>query len=188
MTETPQATETPKPTLGDWKRVAHRRGPNLFRWLLFCLIAAGVMVYLSPISASTSLFVSVLTIFASPLLFLLGWMAGMSTFAISCDAYRRLHRTYPLLYLVPVILASAVGLSLFGGKYWWFFSFALVVLGHRKGTQRAWWSAVTGLAFALRYETSSRPSYAQMSDEVALGHAIDSVNEEIGKRPRIKDA
>jgi len=182
MTETPQATEQPKPTLSHWEEIAHRNGPNLFRWLFLSLCGAGIMLYLSPVSASTSLFGSALVLVASPLLFFLGWMAGMSTFAISCEAYRRSHCTSSLFYLLPVILASAVGLGWLGGRYWWIFSFGIAFLGHRKGTQRAWWSAVTGLAFALRYETFSRPT--AMSDEQALSHAIDSVNEEIGKRPR----
>jgi hypothetical protein len=183
MTEAPQPTEKTAPTMAHWQEIAHRRGPSLFHWLLFSLITAGILLYLSPITVSSSLLVSALAILVSPILFLLGWDAGMSTFAISCDAYRRLHRTWPLLYLLPIILVLALGLGWLGGRYWWIFSFVLAFLGHRKGTQRAWWSAVTGLAFALRHETFLRVSGA-MSDEEALSHAIDSVNEEIGKRPR----
>lgn len=183
MTEKTQAPETTPPRLSDWQRLAHRRGPNLLRWMLASGIATGVMLYSSPMVSSTSVLISVSAILVSPLIFLLGWMAGMSTFSASCELYRRLHRTWSLIFLLPVLLAANVGLGLLGGRYWWLFSFALAILGHRKGTRRAWWSAVACLADTFRSEPAGMglPSVAK-NDEDALALAIEAVNEEIGRK------
>ena len=114
------------------------------------LMPGGVMLYASPIVSSTSVLISVVAVLLSPLTFLLGWMAGMSTFAHSYEPFRRRHRPWSFAFLLPVILAMTVGLGLLGGKYWWLLSFGLAFLGHRKGTQRTWWSAVAYLAFLFR--------------------------------------
>jgi hypothetical protein len=73
--------------------------------------------------------------------------------------------------------------GLLGGKYWWLLSFGLAFLGHRKGTQRAWWSAVAYLAFLFReaaFGFSDSPPLVQ-NDEDALAKAIEVVNEDIEK-------
>jgi hypothetical protein len=99
------------------------------------LMPGGVMLYASPIVSSTSVLISVVAVLLSPLTFLLGWMAGMSTFAHSYEPFRRRHRPWSFAFLLPVILAMTVGLGLLGGRYWWLLSFGLAFLGHRKGTQ-----------------------------------------------------
>jgi hypothetical protein len=176
-------TEKPEARLSDWDRLAHRRGPNLLRWMLISLMAGGVMLYASPIVSSTSVLISVAAVLLSPLTFLLGWMAGMSTFARSYEPFRRRHRPWSFAFLLPVILAMTIGLGLLGGKYWWLLSFGLAFLGHRKGTQRAWWSAVAYLAFLFRepaFGFSDSPPLVQ-NDEDALAKAIEVVNEDIEK-------
>ena len=50
-------TEKPEARLRHWDRLAHRRGPNLLRWMLVSLIARGVMLYGSPIVSSTSVLI-----------------------------------------------------------------------------------------------------------------------------------
>ncbi len=186
MTEKPQANETTLPRLSDWERLADRRGPNLLHWLCVPPIAAGVMLYASPIVRS-SVLTSAVAVLLSPLIFLLGWMAGASTFSISCQHFRRTHRTWSFAFLLPAIVATAVALGLFGGGYWWLLSFGLALLGHRKGTQRAWWGAVACLAFAFRDPGMGLPPVAR-SDEDALAKAIEAVNEEIGRRSSRRDA
>ena len=180
MTEKPQTTETLVPRLSDWERVADRRGPNLLHWLCVSTITAGVMLYASPIVRS-SVFTSAAAVLLSPLIFLLGWMAGASTFSISCQHFRRTHRTWSLAFLLPAIVATTVALGLLGAGYWWLLSLGLAFLGHRKGTQRAWWGAVACLAFAFRDPGMGLPPVAR-SDEDALAKAIEAVNEEIGRR------
>src|SRR5947207_720717 len=49
MTEKPEARETIPQRLRDWERLAHRRGPNLLRWMLVSVMAASFMLYVSPI-------------------------------------------------------------------------------------------------------------------------------------------
>ena len=186
MTEKPQAPDTTSPRLSDWERLAHHRGPNLMHWMLVSVVGAGVMLYATPVVGSTSVLIPVAAVLLSPLIFLLGWTAGMSTFSISCQHYRRTHHTWSLIYLLPVLLAATVGLGFLSGRYWWIFSFALALLGHRKGTQRAWWGAVACLAFVFRDPGVGFPPVAH-SDEDALTRAIEAVNEEVGRRPSRRD-
>jgi hypothetical protein len=186
MTEKPPTPETTPPSLSDWDRLAHRNGPNFIHWMLISAIAAGLMLYLSPVLSTARVLISIIGVLLSPAIFLLGWMTGMSMFATSCEHYRRSHRTWPLVYLLPVLLAVIVGLGLLGGRYWWLFSLALAILGHRKGTQRAWWAAVACLAFIFRDPGMGLPPVAH-NDEDALAQAIDVVNKEIGRGSSKRD-
>lgn len=181
MSEKPAASAVPRPRLSDWDRLAHHRGPNLLRWLLASLTAAGIMLYASPPSHA-SVLPSVLAVLLSPVILFLGWMAGTSTFSVCCEHYRRLHRTWPYSFVVPVIVAAIVGLGLLGGGCWWLLASALAYLGHRKGTQRAWWAAVAALAFAFRSEPGFGLRPVADNDEQALAKAVEAVTEEIGRK------
>jgi len=180
MNEMPLAEETEKPSLSAWEGVADHRGPNLWKWMFASVIGASVMLYLSPISSSVQWLMSGIAVALSPLIFLLGWMIGMTIFSFSCEHYRRSHRTWSLRYLLPGLLLGIVGLGFLGSKYWWLFSVALGVVGHRKGTQRAWWGAVVCLAFVFRDPGIGRPF--ALDDEQALAMAKEAVNKEIGRR------
>ena len=186
MSQTPSAPETVTPRLSDWEDVAHRHGPNVWRWLFAVGIFAGVMLFVSPFACSSitssdlPLISRVVAFLLSPLMFLLGWLVGMSTFSNSCEHYRRSHRTWSLRYLLPCLLAAIVGLGLLGGRYWWLFAVALALLGHRKGTQRAWWAAVVLLAFVFRDPGIGLP--LAQDDEQALALAKEAVNKEIGRK------
>ena len=167
MSQTPSAPETVTPRLSDWEDVAHRHGPNVWRWLFAVGIFAGVMLFVSPFACSSitssdlPLISRVVAFLLSPLMFLLGWLVGMSTFSNSCEHYRRSHRTWSL-------------------RYWWLFAVALALLGHRKGTQRAWWAAVVLLAFVFRDPGIGLP--LAQDDEQALALAKEAVNKEIGRK------
>jgi len=187
MTEEPHAPEAIPPNLSDWERLADRRGPNLLHWLLVSVIGSGVMLFVSPMVRSVSVLTSFVAILGSPLIFLLGWLAGMSTFSASCESYRRMHRTCSLIYLLPVLLGATFGLGLLGGRYWWLFAFALAFLGHRKGTQRAWWSAVACFAFVFRTEPRMGFPPGALGDEKAVTLAIETVNKAIGRRSSTRD-
>jgi len=186
MTETPQTTETTRPRLSDWKRLSHQRGPNLSYWLLASLVAAGFLLYASP-PLRSSVLISTFAVLLSPLIFLIGWKLGMSTFSLSCQHYRRLHRTWSLSFLLPAIVTATTGLGLLGGRYWWLFSFGVAFFGHRKGTQRAWWGAVAILAFDFRSDPGLGLRPVAQNDEDALAKAIDAVSEEIGRRSSRRD-
>ncbi len=179
MSEKAQAPDTPAPRLSDWERVAQHRGPNLLHWILPSLVLSGFFLYASPM-VHFSVVISIAAVLLSALIFLLGWMTGMSTFALSCQHYRRTHRTWSFGFLLPAIVAATVALGFLGGRYWWLLSFGLAFLGQRKGTQRAWWGAVACLAFVFRDPGRGLPPIAQ-NDEDALVKAIEAVNSELGR-------
>jgi hypothetical protein len=182
LVSTETVPDTPEPRLSDWHSVARRMGPNLWHWLLASGIAAGVMLVLSPVQNSWPVLVSTGLLLMAPVVFLLGWMAGMSTFAISCESFRRGPRTVRLVKLLPILFVAIVALGLLGGRYWWLFFPAVAFLGHRKAIQRMWWGAVTQLAWCFR---SGSPRLAA-TDAEALSMATDSINESIGRRPGIR--
>lgn len=179
MTEKPQTPGTPPPSLSDWKHLADRMAPNLNLWMVGTGIAAGVMLYLAPIESSVQILASIGAVLLAPLVLCFGWFTGVSMFAASCETFRRGCRSAPLQYIVPMLLVALVGLGLLGGRYWWLFSIALAILGHRKGTRRAWWSAVACVAFVFREGKGIMALAA--TDEDALALAMDSINKEIGR-------
>jgi len=117
----------------------------------------------------------------TPVVFLLGWVAGLTTFARVCESYRRTGLMYRLVYLLPILVACVAAVGFFGGGYWWLISPVVAIVGHRKGTQCAWWSEVTMLASAFRTADSPRPLVA--TDEEALAEAKAAINKQIGRRP-----
>lgn len=181
MTEERQTPGTPPPSLSDWNRLADQMAPNLTLWMVVSGIAAGVMLCLAPIESSVSILASIAAVLLAPLVLCFGWFTGVSMFAASCETFRKGCRGAPLQYIVPVLVVALVGLGLLGGRYWWLFSIALAILGHRKGTRRAWWSAVACVAFVLREGMGIMPLAA--TDEDALAMAMDSINKEIGRGP-----
>jgi hypothetical protein len=105
-------------------------------------------------------------------------MVGMSMFAISCETWRRIGWHGRLVKLLPLLLCAVAALGLLGGGYWWIFSVIVAVLGHRKGSERAWWGAVCCVAFVLRTGICDLPGLAE-SNEDALSQAMESINREI---------
>lgn len=181
----PTVPDSPEPRLSDWNRLAQRMGPNLGLWLLLSGIAAGALLFVSPAQTARPMLVSIALLLLPLAVFLLGWMAGMSTFAISCDIWRRGGWSVRLVYLLPILLSAITALGLLGGGYWWLLSVVVALLGHRKGTQRAWWGAVSCLAFTFRSGGPGMPRLAE-SDAEALSYATDAINNEIGRRPRTR--
>jgi hypothetical protein len=148
------------------------------------LVAAGVMFFLSPVQSSRPVLVSMSVLFLTPAVFLLGWLLGMSCFAKVCDGYRIAIQPPRVTYLLPMLFTTIIAIGLLGEGYWWFFSFAVAFMGHRKGTRRAYISEVTNLAFCLR----SRPFPGLLepqSDEDALAQATELVNKEIGFKANV---
>lgn len=181
MAEKIETPDAPPPRLSDWNRLADRMAPNLLLWMFAGGIAAGVMLYLSPIDGVSQILASIGAVLLAPMVLCLGWFTGVSGFAISCETFRRGCRAAPLQYIVPVLLVAIVGLGLLGGRYWWLFSFALAIQGYRKGTRRAWWSAVACVAFVFRDGMGIMPLAS--TDEDALAKAVDSINKEVGRGP-----
>jgi len=178
----PELLKAPAPSSSDWDRVADQMGPNLGHWLLASVLAAGGMLVASPIRNGWPVLSAVGATALAAVLFLLGWMAGMRTFAYSCQMFRRLHPTFRLRYLAPLIVLGVAGLGFLGWRYWWVFAPVVAFLGHRKGTQRAWWIAVANLAFVFRGEQFGVRIAA--TDEEAIAKAKDAINESIGRSPR----
>ena len=170
------------PELSDWDHLAQRMGPSLGLWLLASGILAGAMVFLFPVQSSWPILVSTAVVLLAPVVFLLGWMAGMSLFAVSCETYRTCYWNARFEYVLPVLVSAIAVLGLLGGWYWWFLSPVLAILGHRKGTQRAWWAAVSVLSWSFRGKSAGL-RLAQ-TDEEAITQAVDAINKQIGLRPR----
>jgi hypothetical protein len=168
-------------SLGDWDKIAQRRGPKLLHWILAAVTVACIMLYMSPMKHSSSLFGSSVAVLLSPLVLLLGWLTGITTFSLSYEPFRRLHRTWPLGFLIPLLLAATTALGILGGRYWWLLTSCLAFLGHRKGTQRAYWSAVTGLAFSFRRSQMGLHPLADTDDD-ALAKAIEAVKRAIMRK------
>jgi hypothetical protein len=162
--------------------MAQQMGPKLSLWLLASGIAAGIMLFVSPVKSAMPVVVSTGLLLLAPAVFLLGWMTGMSVFGISCDTWRRLGWNGRLVCILPILLCAIVALGFLGGRYWWLFSLGVAFLGQRKGTQRAWWGAVAVTAFSFRNEFLGRPPLAE-TDAQALAMATDSINKQIGRRP-----
>jgi len=179
MTEKLETPGSPPPRLSDWNRVADRMAPNLLLWMLAGGIAAGVMLYLSPIDGPNQVLTSIGAVLLAPVVLCVAWFTGVSGFAVSCETFRRGANPAPLHYIVPILLAAIVGLGLLGGGYWWLLSFALAVQGYRKGTQRAWWNAVACVAYVFREGIASIT--VASTDEEALTKAMDAINKEIGR-------
>jgi hypothetical protein len=174
----------PIPPVSYWEEVGQRRGPNLPHWLLVSGIGAGVMLFVFPVQTSWWFLASTGVVLLAPVVFLLGWMTGMSMFANSCATYRGVGFSKPLVYLVPILLSGTIALGLLGGGYWWLFAIVLAISGNRKGALRAWWTAVVIVAPALRdWEVAPGVRLAE-TDAEALSQAKDAINEEIGLRPR----
>jgi hypothetical protein len=107
----------------------------------------------------------------------------MSMFARSYRFWPRTAWNVPLVYVLPILLVAILALGLLGGRYWWLFALVVAVLGQRKGTRRAWWSAVVWRAWNFRTWESLGKPWAD-TDAQALAMAIDGVDKEIGGRPR----
>lgn len=175
MSET--TADPPTLSMRDWDRIADRLGPKLGHWLLASLLAAGAMLMAAPVQEHWHTTRVVGLVLLTPLVFLLGWMAGMRTFSYSCESFRRLHGTSRLRYLAPILLVGIAAIGLFGSRYWWLFALIVAFMGHRKGTQRAWWAAVACLAFVFRGDQFG--IRIATSDDEALAKAKDAVNESI---------
>jgi hypothetical protein len=153
--------------------------------MLLSVIAAGVMLRLSPVGNSNQVLVSVGVVLLAPLVLWLGWITGVSNFAASSETYRRATCTAPLIYLLPILLTAIVALGFLGGSYWWLLSFAIAIQGFRKGIQRAWWLAITYLGFGLRSLNDTHGDGLFATDEDALATAIKTICQEIRSEPNI---
>jgi len=177
-------TPAPRVNLRDWHPVANEKSPSIFRWEAITVVAAGFMLYLSPVQSSSPMIARGSAVFLSLVVFKVGWETARSMFALHCKSYRLSNPHKPLRYLFPVFVAVVVSLGLVGGRWWWLFSVALAILGHRKGMQRAFWSAVVSLAFCLRCEdTPGLPPLASNDDE-ALKKAVEAISNEAWGKSR----
>ena len=184
--QTPKGMAQVKPmaNFSDWQRLGERAGPRLRLWMLVSGIAAGGMLYLSPVASSSRMLISIGVVLLAPLVLWLGWITGVSNFAVSCQTFRKGNRTASLIwYLLPILVAAIVALGLLGGRWWWLFSIAVAVQGTRKGARRAWWSAVACSAYGLRSLDRTYGSGLFATDEEALAAAIDGINKEVGIGP-----
>ena len=163
----------------EWGKVAHRNGPNLFIWVIVCLLATGLMLYFCPVRTKPSWLISSVVVILAFLMFLFAWMAGQRTFALSCESYWRSSSTIPLAWLIPLLLIVLVLIGLIGGGWYWLFAPLVAVVGHRKATKRMWWGTVANLAWVLRNPIVGWPSLAD-TDEEALVKAIAQINKGIG--------
>ena len=161
----------------DWDRVAHKLGPKFGGWMLASAITGGIMLCVVPLRTSSPVLVSIAVLILTPSVFLLGWMSGMSVFAISCATWRGIGWHTQLFKILPILLCAVAALGVLGGGYWWVLSVVMAILGHRKGRQRAWWGAVCCVAFVFRSPFIGQA--VARSNEEALSKAIDSVNREI---------
>ena len=171
-----------EPTLRDWERLAQRSGPKISLWLAAAALFAGVMLAVCPVRNGWPILTAVSALVLTLVVFLLGWLAGARVFAHSCESFRRGHRTFRLRYIVPLTILAITGLGLIGSRYWWAFGPVVALVGHRKGTQRAWWAAVAALAFVFR--SGHFGVRIAESDGVALAKAKDAINESIGRWQR----
>ena len=165
-----------------WVRLVQRMAPSLTFWMFTSVVAAGVMLYTCPVQASASWFASTGAVILAFLVFLFGWMAGMATFALSCESFRRATQPASLSSVLPLQLGAAIGLGLVGGGFWWLFAPVMAFVAHRKATQRMWWVTVTNVAWVLRTGMAGLPPVAQ-TDEEALAKAIAEINSEIRRPP-----
>jgi hypothetical protein len=173
--------DSPVLPLSHWVGVGKRMSPNLSLWLLASSIAAGGMLLVVPVQTSWAVVVAAGLLLLTPLVFWLGWVLGLVTFNQSRARWPSCVKPHVwLVCVVPILLCSIAALGFLGGGYWWLLSFVIAFLGHRKGTQRAWWGAVANLAWVLR--NSDTPLLAR-TDAEAISLAIDSIKAEIGRRP-----
>lgn len=175
-----QAASTQRKHLSDWNPILDEKSPSFFRWVLVSFIAAGLMLYLSPVRNSNQAVFGGGAILMSAIVFAAGWELGQSMFALSCDSYRRVGPYRPLRYVLPIFVVAVVLLGLIGGHWWWVFSPSLAILGHRKGAQRAWWTAVVCLAFCLRQQDIPNSSPIASNDNEALKLASSAIDDAIG--------
>jgi hypothetical protein len=137
MIEKSQSSDTTTPPPSDWEHLEHEhpRGPTPEHWMIASSLAAGVMLYVSPM-AHSSVLNGAAAVLLSPLIFLFGYIAGwMYSSSLYREPFRK-HFTWPFVIVPPVIVAATLGLSFLGGRYWWPFSFTLAFLGYRKGRKR----------------------------------------------------
>jgi hypothetical protein len=172
--------------LSDWSRLGDRMAPKLIVWMPVSAIASGAMLYICPIESSSPVLASIAAVVLAPIVFFLGWITGASNFASTCDAFRRVFRTFPIIYVLPFLVIGMVALGLVGGRYWWIFSLAVGVQGFRCGVRRSYWSAVSVRAFAFRSHGETTNPHLFQTDGDALAAAIESINKEIG-RPSKRD-
>jgi hypothetical protein len=141
------------------------------------------MAIVAPVQSGSPVLVSLAVIVLAPIVFILGWMAGMRMFAVSCESYRRMAPRVRLDYVLALLLVAVVVIALLAGGYWWLLAVTLAFLGHRKGTQCAYWSAVGTLAWVLRNPGPLGPSLVE-TDEEALSTAAEVITGEFASRPR----
>jgi hypothetical protein len=177
------ATETPRRSLADWNQLGKKLGPRMGAWLFATEFFAVIILAVSPIRNGSPILSAGGKLILLPAIFILGWLAGARTFAGSCQfAYRtQMASTVPLIVSLPILSAAVVALGLLGPWHWWCFAAVVAFLGHRKGTQRAYWAAVAAMAFSFR-----SPSLAwemASGDDEALSMAIEEIKKSVGITP-----
>ena len=128
-------------------------GPKFFRYILIIDIATLVIALIAEqhrhYGFKGLLYIQMLTIAT----FVFSWGIGQRLFSLSSTTYRRGSWSCQLALTVPLLLATlTVAITIL--PWWWLvWLISIAVLGHRKGTQRAFLMTCAAFAFAIRCTT-----------------------------------